>query len=48
MIDEQAGERGGLRQVAAAVVAQIEHQPVDVLGLQLAAAACATSRVVLR
>ena len=48
VVDEQAGERGGLGQVAAAVVAQVEHQAVDVLGLELVDAACSTSRVVLR
>ncbi len=33
--DEEAGESRGLRQIAAAVVAQVEHQSVDVLRLEL-------------
>ena len=31
LVDEQARERGGFRQIAAAVAAQVEHQAVDVL-----------------
>src|SRR6185437_181213 len=32
--DEEAGEGGRLRQIAAAVVPQVEHQSVDVLGFE--------------
>ena len=33
LVDEQAGERGGFGQIAAAIAAQVEHQAVDLLGL---------------
>jgi hypothetical protein len=48
LVDEQAGEFDRLGQRAAAVVAQVDHEAVDLVCLLQFGSASATSRVALR